>query len=75
MRKAEQALYRAKVNGRNRVCIAHEEKMVPKTAHFTVTQLERLSHVVQKLGVNETTLLRKALDGLLRKYTVSEKRS
>ena len=75
MRKAEQALYRAKVNGRNRVCIAQEEKMVPKTAHFTVTQLERLSHVAQKLGVNEATLLREALDGLLRKYTVSEKRS
>jgi len=75
MRKAEQALYRAKVTGRNRICLALEEKMVPKTAHFTVIQLERLSQLAKDEGVSEATLLREALDGLLRKYTVSEKLS
>ena len=73
LRKAEQALYRAKVNGRNRVCIAQEEKMIPKTAHYTATQLERLSLLAKNLSVTDALLLREALDCLLRKYTISEK--
>lgn len=73
LRKIEQALYRAKVSGRNRICIAQEEKMIPKTAHFTATQLERLTRLAKEEGVPEAVLLREALDCLLRKYTVSKK--
>ena len=41
LRKADQALYRAKVAGRGRIRLAYEERMVPKTTHYTQTQLER----------------------------------
>jgi len=75
LRKAEQALYRAKVSGRNRICIAQEERMIPKTAHYTATQLERLTRLAKEQEVPEALLLREALDGLLRKYTVAEKLS
>jgi len=75
LRKAEQALYRAKVSGRNRICIAQEERMIPKTAHYTATQLERLTRLAKEQEVPESLLLREALDCLLRKYTVSEKLS
>ena len=42
VRKADGALFRAKVAGGNRVAMAKEEKMVPKTSHFTQDQLQRL---------------------------------
>jgi diguanylate cyclase (GGDEF)-like protein len=72
LRKADQALYRAKKNGRNMVRLAYEEKMAPKTAHFTLTQLERLSNLAQEEGVGEAVLLREALDDLLLKYGTNE---
>ena len=72
LRKADQALYRAKTTGRNKICIAQEERMTTKTAHFTLTQLERLSALAQEQGVGEAALLREALDDLLVKYKVSE---
>lgn len=72
MRKADQALYRAKANARNSIRLAVEEKMVPKTAHYTQTQLERLSKLAQDLEMGEAELLREAMDDLLMKYTVNE---
>jgi diguanylate cyclase (GGDEF)-like protein len=72
MRKADQALYRAKVSARNSIRLAIEEKMVPKTAHYTQTQLERLSRLAQDLEMGEAELLREAMDDLLMKYTVNE---
>ncbi|MFN2153182.1 MAG: diguanylate cyclase domain-containing protein [Anaerolineales bacterium] len=69
-RKADQALYRAKVTGRNNIRLAYEEKMAPKTSHYTLTQLERLSNLARKEGVGEAVLLREALDDLLIKYEV-----
>lgn len=68
LRKADQALYRAKKAGRNSIRLAYEEKMAPKTSHFTLTQLERLSNLSKDEGVGEAVLLREALDDLLIKY-------
>jgi diguanylate cyclase (GGDEF)-like protein len=72
VRKADQALYRAKKSGRNNVRLAYEEKMAPKTSHFTLTQLERLANLARDEGVGEAVLLRESLDDLLLKYRVNE---
>jgi predicted signal transduction protein with EAL and GGDEF domain len=71
LRKADQALYRSKQMGRNQVRLAYEERMLPKTSHYTQTQLERLSRLAEHKGVGEAVLLREALDNLLLKYTVT----
>jgi diguanylate cyclase (GGDEF)-like protein len=70
LRKAKDAIYRAKVTGRNKVCLAREERMITKTSHYTQGQLERLSALAKKEGIGEAVLLREALDDLLRKYDV-----
>lgn len=70
MRKASDALYRAKTSGRNRVCLAREERMVTKTSHYTQAQLARLSHLAKRDRIGEAVLLREALDELLRRYGV-----
>lgn len=72
LRKADEALYRAKSSNRNTIRLAVDEKMLPKTSHYTQTQLERLSQLAQKLGVGEAELLREAMDDLLMKYEVNE---
>jgi diguanylate cyclase (GGDEF)-like protein len=72
LRKVDQALYRAKNTGRNKVCIAQEEKMATKTTHYTLTQLERLARLAKEENVGEAALLREALDDLLYKYRVSD---
>ena len=68
IRKADSALFRAKAAGGNRVALAREEKMVPKTSHYTQDQLQRLSRVARQEGIGEAILLREALDMLLKKY-------
>ncbi len=68
VRQVDDALFRAKAAGRNRVALAREEKMVPKASHFTQGQLERLELLSGKEGVGEAELLREALDDLLKKY-------
>ncbi|HSF82994.1 MAG TPA: diguanylate cyclase [Anaerolineales bacterium] len=72
LRKADQALYRAKEVSRNTIRLAYDERMVPKTTHYTMTQLERLSKLAQEQGCTEAELLREALDDLLKKYGVTE---
>ena len=71
-RKADHALYRAKAGGRNQIRLAYEERMVPKTTHYTQTQLERLSKLAEERGVNEADLLREAMDDFLTKYGVND---
>lgn len=71
LRKADQALYRAKQLGRNSIRLAYDERMVAKTTHYTLTQLERLSNLSQEQGRPEADLLREALDDLLIKHGVS----
>ncbi|HEY9077865.1 MAG TPA: GGDEF domain-containing protein [Anaerolineaceae bacterium] len=68
LRKADEALYRAKRQGRNRICLPSSTQMVTKTSHYTQTQLEMLAAQAKKLGKSEAFLLREALDDLLRKY-------
>jgi diguanylate cyclase (GGDEF)-like protein len=72
LRKADQALYRAKVAGRNQIRLAYEERMLPKTTHFTQTQLERLAKLAESHGVSEADMLREAMDDLLTKYGVND---
>jgi diguanylate cyclase (GGDEF)-like protein len=66
--KAFEALYRAKVSGRNKVCLAREEKMVTKTSHYTQGQLLGLRRLAEREGIKDAELLREALNDLLRKY-------
>ena len=72
LRKADHALYRAKASGRKQIRLAYEERMVPKTTHYTQTQLERLSKLSEERGVNEADLLREAMDDFLTKYGVND---
>jgi predicted signal transduction protein with EAL and GGDEF domain len=68
IRKAGEALYRARQLGRNRICLPASSQMVTKTAHFTQTQLEKLAELGKHTNKSEAYLLREALDDLLRKY-------
>jgi diguanylate cyclase len=58
IRKADQALYRAKATGRNKICLAQEERMVTKTTHYPQTQLERLSKLVVEAPITKTKCAR-----------------
>lgn len=66
--KANEALYRAKVSGRNKICLAREEKMVTKTSHYMQGQLMGLRRLAERESISESVLLREALNDLLRKY-------
>ena len=68
-READQALYVAKLNGRNKVALPLAEgRMITKTSYYTATQLERLALLAKRVDRNEASLLREGLDDLLKKY-------
>ncbi len=70
MREADQALYVAKNSGRNKVALPlADSRMITKTSYYTATQLERLAQLAKSVKRNEATLLREALDDLLKKYS------
>lgn len=68
-RAAGSALFRAKREGRNRVCLAESENMILKSNYYTKTQLERLSELSKKTDKTEAFLLREALDDLFEKHS------
>jgi predicted signal transduction protein with EAL and GGDEF domain len=67
-RRSDEAMFRAKRQGRNRICLPVSSQMVTKTSHYTQTQLEKLADLAKKTGKTEAHLLREGLDDLLRKY-------
>ncbi|ADV68330.1 GGDEF domain-containing protein [Deinococcus maricopensis] len=68
LRAADAALYRAKVEGRNRVAIYVESKMVLKSNYYPRPQLDRLAKLAAALGRTEASLLREALDDLIDRH-------
>jgi len=69
LRAADQALYTAKSTGRNKVSLPlADSRMITKTSHYTATQLERLSNLAKNVKRNEASILREALDDVLKKH-------
>ncbi len=63
-RAADEALYRAKVEGRGRIAIFMESKMTLKSNYYPKASLEKLSKLSAALSRTEASLLREALDDL-----------
>jgi diguanylate cyclase (GGDEF)-like protein len=68
MRAADEALFRAKREGKARVAIYVENKMVLKSNYYARASLERLAKLSAATGRTEASLLREASDDLLIKY-------
>jgi diguanylate cyclase len=68
MQAAYAALARAKREGRSRVAIYVEEKMVLKSNYYSRATLDRLAKLSEHTGRTEASLLREAMDDLLVKY-------
>jgi diguanylate cyclase len=68
MRAADEALFRAKREGKGRVAIYVEDRMTLKSNYYGKASLERLSKLSAATGRTEASLLREALDELLAKY-------
>jgi diguanylate cyclase len=67
-RAAGEALMRAKRDGRDRVALHIEEKMVLKSNYYSKANLERLAKLSSASDRTEASLLREALDDLLYKH-------
>ncbi len=65
---ASEALHRAKREGRNRIAIYVEEKMVLKSNYYSRAQLGELSRLAKALERSEASLLREALSDISEKY-------
>jgi diguanylate cyclase (GGDEF)-like protein len=68
MRAADEALFRAKREGRARVAIYVEDRMTLKSNYYSKAALERLSKLSAATGRTEASLLREALDELFVRY-------
>ena len=67
-RAADEALMRAKRDGRDRVAMYVEEKMTLKSNYYSRANLDRLAKLSGATDRTEASLLREALDDLLDKY-------
>jgi diguanylate cyclase len=67
-RAAGEALMRAKRDGRDRVALYVDEKMVLKSNYYSKANLERLAKLSAATDRTEASLLREALDDLLYKH-------
>jgi len=67
-RAAGEALMRAKRDGRDRVAMYVEEKMVLKSNYYSKANLQRLAKLSAASDRTEASLLREALDDLLDKH-------
>ncbi|HTX01201.1 MAG TPA: GGDEF domain-containing protein [Acidimicrobiales bacterium] len=67
-RAAGEALMRAKRDGRDRVALYVEERMVLKSNYYSKANLERLAKLSSATDRTEASLLREALDDLLDKH-------
>jgi diguanylate cyclase len=67
-RAAGEALMRAKRDGRDRVAMYVEEKMILKSNYYSKANLERLAKLSSATDRTEASLLREALDDLLDKH-------
>jgi diguanylate cyclase (GGDEF)-like protein len=68
LRASDEALGRAKRDGRSRVAIYIEEKMTLKSNYYSRATLDRLGKLSAHTGRTEASLLREGLDDLLAKY-------
>ena len=68
LKAADEALARAKREGRSRVAIFVEEKMTLKSNYYSRATLDRLAKLSAHTGRTEASLLREGLDDLLAKY-------
>lgn len=68
VRAADEALQRAKRDGRGRVAIYVEERMVLKSNYYGKASLGRLAKLSAAQGRTEASLLRQALDDLIDRY-------
>jgi len=68
VRAAEEALFGAKSEGRNRTKLPSEDSMVLKSSYYTPVQLKRLQLLADHLGENASSILRQALDAYLAKH-------
>jgi diguanylate cyclase (GGDEF)-like protein len=65
---ASAAMHRAKTEGRNRVAIFAEDRMVLKSNYYSRQQLARLASLAHATGKTEASLLREALGSLLDRH-------
>jgi len=68
LRAADEALFRAKREGKGRVAIYVEDKMTLKSNYYPKASLVRLAKLADATGRTEASLLREALDDLVCKY-------
>jgi diguanylate cyclase len=68
LKAADEALFRAKREGRARVAIYVEDRMTLKSNYYSKAALDRLSKLSTATGRTEASLLREALDDLFIRY-------